>query len=727
MNDLQVVQILLPLPFNEAFDYQCPADQPLKPGSFVRVPFGPRKVIGVVWSSNIPSTKPEKIKPIEQVLSFPPLKENLRELVEWVADYTLSPKGQVLKMAMSVPEALEEEPPAIGYRFAEPFPDLRITASRQRVIDVLSQKDAQTMSCITKQAHVSNAVVHGMVKTGMLVSEVLPSQGAEPVKLNESILPNFSENQQQAADQLSTFVREEGFNATLLDGVTGSGKTEVYFAAIETALKESKGQVLILLPEIVLTTQLLNRFSSRFGFLPYLWHSSLSKRQRIKTWRQVIKGEARLVIGARSALFLPFKDLKLIVVDEEHESSFKQEEGVMYHGRDMAVMRAFKERISIILASATPSLETMHNVEIGKFARVHLTERHAGATMPEIQVIDMRQEKLDAKHWLSVPLQQALKKTLDAGKQAMLYLNRRGYAPLTLCRTCGHRFQCHSCSSWLVHHTHRSRQQLHCHHCGFMMPLPETCPECGDKDSFAACGPGVERVCEEVREMFPQARQAVMTSDTVKNPKDAKHIIDSIMQGDADIIIGTQMIAKGHHFPKLDLVGIIDADLGLAGGDLRASERTYQLLHQVAGRAGREGSSGKAILQSYMPENTVLAALTSANRDAFMGCEAQIREMHALPPYGKLAGIIVSGPDQMQVLQAAKNLAQHAPYHEDQYQILGPAPAPLALLRGKYRQRLLVKAKRNVNIQRMVESWLAGVQIPNKVRVKVDIDPYNFM
>ncbi|MCH8184386.1 MAG: primosomal protein N', partial [Proteobacteria bacterium] len=513
------------------------------------------------------------------------------------------------------------------------------------------------------------------------------------------------------------------YSATLLEGVTGSGKTEVYFEAVAQALRQGR-ESLVLVPEIALTSQWLERFERRFGVRPAEWHSDLGRRERRRVWRAVAEGGAPVVIGARSALFLPFANLGLIVVDEEHDSSFKQEEGVIYNARDMAVVRARDAGAAIALVSATPSLETVVNADTGRFGRVMLPDRHGGAELPRVELLDMRADPPAANHWLSPVLEREIVRTLESGKQSLLFLNRRGYAPLTLCRACGHRLECPNCQAWLVEHRHIRR--LQCHHCDHTSPLPTVCPACGAEDKLAACGPGVERLAEEVRALVPTARLVVMASDTIPGPREAAELLRRVRDHEVDILIGTQVVAKGHHFPLLTLVGVVDADLGLAGGDLRAAERTYQLLWQVAGRAGREAHAGQVYLQTYMPDHEVMQGLASGDRGRFLESEQESRRLQGMPPFGRLAALIVSGEDDRAVRVAAQALGQSAPRGE-KVQVLGPAPAPFALLRGRHRQRLLLKAGRGVNVQTLLRQWIAATTLPRRVRVQIDVDPYSFM
>jgi primosomal protein N' (replication factor Y) len=565
--------------------------------------------------------------------------------------------------------------------------------------------------------------VRALCDLGLLETVLVPARRHRPEPDWRLPGPVFSPEQADAANALAGKARAGGFSVTLLDGVTGSGKTEVYFEAVAAALEQGR-QVLILLPEIALGAQFLGRFARRFGAKPAEWHSDLGHTERRQTWRDVAEGRARVVVGARSALFLPFPDLGLIVVDEEHESSFKQEDVVVYHARDMAVVRGSIEKIPVMLVSATPSLETMVNVQQGRYAQLHLPARHGGAVLPEIRVVDLRREKPERQRFLAPPLVKALETTLAAGEQAMLFLNRRGYAPLTLCRTCGHRLQCPNCTSWLVEHRFTAR--LQCHHCGHAEPMPPLCPECGEAGTLAACGPGVERLAEEVAARFPDARVAVMASDTLSGPRAAAEMVDRVQSHEIDILIGTQVVAKGHHFPMLTLVGVVDADLGLAGGDLRAAERTYQLLHQVAGRAGRAERPGRVFLQTFMPEHPVIGALVRGDRDGFLAAEAEERLRFGMPPFGRLAALIVSAPDDGEADFVAQAFARAAPQMPG-LEVLGPAPAPLAVLRQRHRRRFLVKVRRGVNVQAVVRDWLGRVKVPGTTRVYVDIDPYSFL
>jgi primosomal protein N' (replication factor Y) len=721
-NDTASVAVLLPLPIHALYDYLVPDDVEVAAGNYVIVPLGSRDVLGVVWGDALGDVAPDKMKPILEVKPAPPLSGIMREFVTWVARYTVNTPGAVLRMVLRVSEALDPPRPRIAYRLVGEPPE-RLTAARRRVIDLMTDGPPREAADIAREAGVGTSVVKGLVAAGTLEAVELPAVPRLPTPDPEAAGPQLSDDQARAAASLVERVRAGGFVTTLLEGVTGSGKTEVYFEAVAETLRHDR-QVLVLLPEIALSAQFLRRFAERFGAAPVVWHSDVPRKKRRDAWRAVSDGTARVVVGARSALFLPFAKLGLVVVDEEHDASFKQEDGVCYNARDMAVVRASLEDVPVVLCSATPSMETLVNVELGRYQGLRLPERHGGAELPAVEAVDMRVVGTERGSWLAPPLVAALETAFAAGEQGLLFLNRRGYAPLTLCRTCGHRFACPNCSAWLVEHRHFGR--LQCHHCGFSGAVPRTCPACGAADSLAACGPGVERLIEEVAVRFPDCRAEIMSSDTLIGPDAAQELIGRFEAREIDLLIGTQVAAKGHHFPMLTVVGVVDADLGLEGGDLRAMERTWQLLHQVAGRAGRAEHPGRVLLQTYDPENPVIAALVSGDRDRFLDYLKRQRQEAGMPPYGRLAGIVVSGTREADVRELARELARHAPRGEA-IATLGPAPAPLSLLRGRYRWRLLVHARREVNIQAAIKAWLAPVKLRGSLRLQVDIDPYSFL
>ncbi len=718
--------VLVPLPVAGAYDYRVPEGIDLAPGRFVRVPLGAHEVTGVVWGEPEGGIDEAKLRDVAAVLDVPPLPADLLRTVDWTASYTMTPPGAVLRMAMSVPQALDPPRSETAYALdpSAARDGIRPTAARKRVLEFLAHGRACRAAEIARATGSGSGVVRGLVKHGLVRAvTVEPAMAIEPPDWRREG-PALSPAQDAAARRLRELIAAEACDSVvLLDGITGSGKTEVYFEAIAAALARGR-QVLVLLPEIALTVDWLRRFEDRFGAPPLHWHSEVAGSRRRDTWRAVSDGRAQVVVGARSALFLPFPGLGLIVVDEEHDSSFKQEDGVIYNARDIAIVRARDAACPVVLASATPTLETVVNVRRGRYLRLSLPERFGGTALPGIAAIDMRDQTLAPQTWLSPRLRAAVARTLDAGEQALLFLNRRGYAPLTLCRGCGHRIECPQCSAWLV--DHRLARKLQCHHCGFSTPPPGDCPECGAEDAFVACGPGVERLSEEAGEAFPGSRLALMSSDALRSASAAQALIEGIRRHDYDIVIGTQLVAKGHNFPDLTLVGVVDADLGLDGGDLRAAERSFQVLHQVAGRAGRAAKPGRALIQTYNPDHPVMAALVAGDRDGFLASEARARESHAMPPFGRLAGIVVSGRDEPAVDAACRALARVAP-RGGEMRVLGPAPAPLALIRGRHRRRFLVKAPLGMRIQPAIERWLRQVPTRRGVRVHVDIDPYTFL
>lgn len=721
-----IIGVLLPLPFNEPFDYKIEGEAVL--GELVRVPFGREVHVGVVWKKGKSSNLDEsKIKPIMERINFPPLSAELRKFIEFVSGYNMAFAGQVLKMVLSVRQVFDDPKMTVLYELSGKTlaeAKLKNSDARWRVMDFLKFAPFNRQD-IAAGAGVGQSVIKAMIDAGVL-RPVLIEDKKEFEKPNAAYKKvNLTDEQKEAAVQLVGEIGN-GFNVTLLDGVTGSGKTEVYFEAVARALELGQ-QVLILVPEIGLTSQWLRRFERRFGVKPAKWHSALGNRERIDTWKAVIEGRAKVLVGARSALFLPYQNLGLIVVDESHDQSFKQEDAVNYQGRDMAIVRAKYEQIPIILSTATPDLETVVNVEEGKYDIVELKSRFAAAVLPEIKIIDLKQDKPVrgswGVSWLAPTLANALKENLERQEQSMLFLNRRGYAPLVICRDCGHRIQCPNCTAWLTEH--RRVGNLVCHHCGYVTPIPKECPECHSETGLTACGPGVERVAEEVKFRFPTARVKILSSDITTNFAEVSQVIHEMEEGNVDILIGTQILAKGHHFPSLTLVGIVDADLGLMGSDLRASERTFQLLSQVAGRAGRGEKKGIVYLQTLYPENAVLQALVENNREKFLALEKKTRRLLKMPPFGKLAAVIVSGPNQEETEKTALWLGQTAPNNEF-VSTLGPAPAPIFMLRNKFRYRLLLKTAKNIRIQDVLRDWLKRIKIPGRVRVEVDIDPYSF-
>jgi primosomal protein N' (replication factor Y) len=719
-----VVDVLVPVALDHPYSYRAPAELDLKPGDLVRVPLGPRECTGVVWDGGeIQPGLDNRLKLVVDKLDLPPLRPELRRFVDWVADYTLSARGMVLRMALRMGENLGAERERVGVRLAG-APPARMTAARGRVLALLADGLVRAKSEAAHEAGVSVGVVDGLIDEGTLETLVLVSQAVARAPDPDFRPPDFTGPQRAAADTLRATVARGGFGVSLIDGVTGSGKTEVYFEGVAEAVRQGR-QTLILMPEISLTGQFLDRFAERFGVRPAEWHSQLTPRRRARTWSAVAAGEVAVIVGARSALFLPYADLGLIIVDEEHDPVYKQEDGVRYHARDMAVVRAREAQIPIVLASATPSVESEVNARRGRYSRLSLPERFGGARLPLVEAIDLTKEGPPRGRYIAPRLAAEVQVALERRQQALLFLNRRGYAPLTLCRTCGFRLSCPNCDAWLVEH--RFRGKLVCHHCGFAMPPPAACPRCHTADSFVACGPGVERLEEEVASLFPEARILVLSSDLIASIERMREELASVAEGRVDIVIGTQLVAKGHNFPNLNLVGVVDADLGLANGDPRAVERTFQLLHQVAGRAGREEGQGRAYLQTHQPEHPVMRALIAGDRDAFYNNEIAAREAASYPPFGRLASLIVSAPERGEAESYARRLVSGAP-RDEAVRVLGPAEAPLAIVRGRHRFRLLAKSSRGFDLSAYLREWLsAAPKRHSRLKLEIDIDPQSFL
>ncbi|MGO8799138.1 MAG: primosomal protein N' [Roseiarcus sp.] len=735
----RVADVLAPVAVDIAYSYRIPDELDLQPGQFVEVPLGRGRTTGVVWALHAAAAG-DNLKAIAELRDWTPLRKPLRDLIDWISRWTLAPRGMVLRMATRAPEAAGPPAPRLGVRNTGKQP-ARLTPARRRVLAALGDDAGLAKSALAEAAGCGTGVIDGLIDDGALEIVALPPEPIAPLPDPDFAPADLDADQARAARALVEAVEGHAFSATLLEGVTGSGKTEVYFEAVAAALRGGR-QALILLPEIALTAQFLDRFAARFGVRPAEWHSGAPARRRERLWGAVASGEARVVAGARSALFLPFADLGLIVVDEEHEGAYKQEEGVAYHARDMAVVRARLEGAPVVLASATPSIETRVNAEQGRYRWLRLPARFGERRMPALAAIDLRREGPPRGRWLSPRLIAAVEEGMARGEQSLLFLNRRGYAPLTLCRFCGHRFQCPNCAAWLVEH--RFRRALLCHHCGHVEKRPEICPTCLEADSLTACGPGVERLAEEAQALFPQARLLVLSSDFPGGLEHLRQQLEEAAKGGYDVLIGTQLVAKGHNFPLLTLVGIIDADVGLANGDPRAAERTFQLLQQATGRAGRGEKTGRGLIQTWQPDHPVIAALLSGDVERFYAQEIEERRRGGLPPFGRLAAIVVSGRDRGGAEAHARALARAAfslapterwrlapaggELQDGEILLLGPAEAPIAMLRGRHRFRLAVKAPRNADLQGFLRAVLAAAPPPRGgVRVAVDVDPQSFM
>jgi len=720
----ELVSVLTTQPIDRWLDYKAPAGGCFL-GAYVEVPLGPRKVLGVVWNAGEGAFDRAKIRPVSRVLDVAPMRAEMRDFLSRVGSYTLTPLHAMLRLATRAPGLMDPVSMQKVYVPGQAEPD-RMTPARARVLAVQEEYGGLpfTLGELAELAGVSTSVIHGLVKQGVVLEEKTPRDGPYPWLDPDRPGKPLSDGQGGAAAEICAAVASRKYHTFLLKGVTGSGKTEVYLEAVAECLRAGR-QALVLLPEIALTAEFLTRVEARFGARPAEWHSGVTMTERRRCFRMVAEGRAQLVVGARSALHLPFSDLGLIVVDEEHDQSYKQEDGVHYHARDMAVLRASIEGAQVVLASATPSLESWVNARAGKYRRLDLLERFGAAELPRIEAIDLRADRPERGRWISGALARAVAARLGQGEQALLFLNRRGYAPLTVCRACGHQIGCDHCDARMVEHRFHGR--LMCHQCGETKPMPKTCPDCGAEDTLAPVGPGVERLAEEAETLFPEARIAILSSDLAGTARAMRARIETIASGEADLIIGTQMVAKGHNFPLLTLVGVIDADLGLQGGDLRAAERTFQLMRQVAGRAGRADRKGVALLQSHQPDHPVIQAILSGDDEGFWAAEAAGREAAGVPPFGRLAGIVLSSPDVAAVFDLGNHLARNdAPLRAIGAQVFGPAPAPITRIRGRHRVRLLVKAAKGAPLQQALSDWIAPLKLPGNLRLTIDIDPMSF-
>lgn len=707
-------------------DYLAP-DGGVRCGQVVMVPLGPRRVGGVVWGPGRSDLAMARLRNVAALVDIPPLSAAMMDFIDRAARYTLTAPGLILRMVLRVPDL--GRPPAQRRVIARigPPPE-RMTDARARVLAELDRMGPEKpgLSELASRAGVGGSVVRGLIAAGTLGEVCAPRDAPYPRLDPERSGKLLSDEQDAAAQKLVAEISAGGYATTLLRGVTGSGKTEVYLEAIASCLAQGR-QAMVLLPEIALSAEFIARVEARFGARPGEWHSAVTQGERRRLWHACATGEVGLVVGARSALFLPFRDLGLIVVDEEHESSYKQEDTVYYHARDMAVLRASLAGAQVVLASATPSLESWVNAQAGKYRLLELTARHGNTELPRMEAIDLRSKAPPPGRWISPILEGMIRDRIGRGEQSLVFLNRRGYAPVTICRACGEQVGCAHCDSRMVEH--RVQNRLVCHQCGATRPIPNICPSCEAEDRMAPIGPGVERIEEEVANLFPDARRVVLSSDLFTTARALKAAIADIASGGADIVIGTQIVAKGHNFPLLTLVGVIDADLGLQGADLRAAERSFQLMRQVAGRAGRgDAGRGVAVLQTHQPDHPVVRAILSGDDTAFWNAEAAARRQAGMPPFGRLVGIILSHPDPEVVGGFARRLAEAAaPLVDAGATLWGPAPAPIARIRGRHRLRMLIHAPRQVPIQQAITTWLAPHKRPSNLRLAVDIDPQSFL
>jgi primosomal protein N' (replication factor Y) len=722
-----IADIVLPLALDQAYSYRVPVDLAVCPGDIVYVPLANRETFGLVWSVK-ERAGGNNLKSIRALTALPRLAPELMNFLQRVSNYTLAPLGLVAKMAMRDPEAEAHEAPKFGLRLTGIKPH-RLTPTRVRVLAAARGGLVHRKRDLAEAAACSTGVLDALVDEGVFELVPIPSLArAAPLSIKEPIRALNAE-QQVAAKLVHQAAVAGAFGVHLLEGVTGSGKTDVYFEAVAAALTGEK-QALILLPEISLTAEFVARFEARFGGAPGLWHSGIAPTKRDRLWHAVAEGEARVVVGARSALFLPFRQLGLIVVDEEHEAAFKQDDLVRYHARDMAVLRGQCEGCPVILSSATPSIESRVNAAQGRYHHVELKSRATPQSLPTLGVIDLTRDPPPRGAFLSPRLIAEIDATLARGEQALVFLNRRGYAPLTLCRSCGYRWQCPNCDAWLVEH--RFRRALVCHHCGHTERRLHSCVSCGAEESLTSCGPGVERVAEEIAQHFPDHRRIVLSSDFPGGTERLKRELQAVAQGELPLVIGTQLIAKGHNFPHLTLAALVDADLGLVSNDPRAAERSFQLLAQVTGRAGRGDKPGRGILQTYQPQHPVIRALVSGDHKRFYAAEIAAREAAGMPPFGRLAALLVSAREKAAAEHHARLLAEaghrlSGEMAQGAVSVLGPAEPPLALLCGKHRIRLILKAPRGFPMQGLIRAMVAAAGPPKKgARLDIDIDPLNF-
>ena len=728
-----IVKVLIPNVINTGYDYRLTCDADI--GSFVRCTVMKRQYIGVIIGVGDSNLDKSKIKPIIEVCNLGRLSADDIDWIFKMSQWTLMAPGAVLRLIINVPDAFN--PPVVEQLYSYNFDTtIKMTESRQRICDAFQSNDNDSMSVndIINIAHVGTSVVKNMIKNGVLIPVDSREKTSETYKYDYfdtgSVVLN--DEQQSAANAIADAMNKNEFSVHLLDGITGSGKTQVYFDSVLRAYNNGKS-VLLMMPEIALTAQFMDRFTKRFGAPPVVWHSNLTAARRRNIWRGVAKGDIRIVVGTRSALFLPWQNLGLIVVDEEHDTSYKQEDMGNYHARDMAILRGKIAKFPIVLASATPSFETLHNVALGKYIRLRLMSRFGGAQLPTIETIDMRIERPESyrpdkdstqetQGYLSPTLCDAISENLNQHKQVMLFINRRGFAPIVQCKKCGWVAECPDCSIGLNYHKHLGK--LVCHMCGKMSDLPNKCPQCGNDVSMR--GAGLEKIEQEISVKFPNATVALVSSDTIISRESLERVVHKMENGEIDIIIGTQILAKGHHFPNLTLVGVIDADMGLFGTDFRAGEHTFQQLFQVAGRAGRGEFPGRVLLQTYQPEHPVITAICAGNRDEFMESDMQSRRAAKMPPFGQLIAVIVES-DKEQVLQKyCKQLSNVAPNLVGG-KIMGPIAAQIYQIRNWYRMRFLISGDARANLQPIVRAWLDKIKQPANVRVKIDVNPQNFM
>ena len=660
----KLVSVLLSGPFDKVFSYKINISS-YEVGKIIIAPFRNQKLLGIILDEDPELIEDDKVKEVDCSIKLPPLSKIYIEFINFFGKWNCIKRGLVLKQ-------------------------------------IFNPHDKNSIK------KVEDLKIYEFYKMPEIKSYSQINLNDNQKTVSKKIIKNFTQKKSR------TF---------LLHGIPGSGKTETYFEAINFCIKNKK-QVLILLPEIGLTSEWENRFEKRFGIVPDKWHSGIKKSVKKRIWARTILKKDLIIVGARSALFLPLSNLGLIIVDEEHDSSFKQEEGQRYHARDMSIYLSSKAGIPAILASATPSIESLYNVFNKKYVHLNLPSRATGAQMPDVQIIDMKDNPPLSGNWISEPMVNELKRRYENLEQSMIFLNRRGYSNLTICRSCGHRMSCKHCNSWLIEH--RKINKYLCHHCGYKKPLSDKCENCSSYD-LVSCGPGIEKISDEIKNIFPNSIIENLSSDTFSNLENFNSIIKNIVDGKVNFIIGTQILAKGYDFPKLNYVGIIDGDIGVYGGDLRASEKCFQLLKQVSGRAGRhlKNRRGLVQIQTYNPQNPILKTIRDMDENKFYLEEISYRKDAAMPPFSRLISIIISSKSEKLLYDVCYNLLEKFPRYNN-IKILGPAPAPLSFLRGRYRNRFLIKSPKNTFSQDIVKNWIENTKIPKQIRISIDVDPYTF-
>ncbi|QLF93195.1 primosomal protein N' [Pseudomonas sp. ABC1] len=733
-----ILRLALPSPLRRLFDYLPPAGVPvaaLRPGVRLRVPFGRREVIGILAElSEYSDVPPEKLKPASELLDHQPaLPDSLFKLCQWAARYYQHSLGDTLSWALPVllrqgdpAEARQEQVWHLNEGASLDDPRLARAPRQRDALKAIAQHTHGVPQGLLSKLQLNRSSLELLLEKGLLRIETRRCHAApKPHHGSWLLQPPLTLNDEQRIACEAVRASLGSFHPFLLAGITGSGKTEVYLQLIQTVLEAGK-QALVLIPEINLGPQTLARFERRFNARIALLHSNVSDRERLDIWLAARDGEVDIVIGTRSALFTPLKSPGLIILDEEHDASYKQQEGLRYHARDLALVRARQEQVPILLGSATPSLESLHNAHAGRYALLKLTQRAGGASAPRFLRLDVKSRPLDAG--ISGPLQQAIAQTLQAGQQVLVFLNRRGFAPTLLCHDCGWTSQCQRCDARMT--LHQRHGELRCHHCGHVQRQPLQCPDCGKVD-LRPVGAGTERAEERLNTLYPDFPVLRIDRDSTARKGSMEKLLGTINRGEPCLLVGTQMLAKGHHFPRVTLVAILDADGGLFSADFRASERMAQLIVQVAGRAGRAGEPGKVIIQSHMADHPLLVQLTEQGYFAFAEQALSERRAAGLPPFCHLALLRAEAhkPGQAEgFLDEACQQAEHL-LNElglNGIELLGPVPAPMERRAGRYRAQLLLQSNTRPALHQLLGTLLPCMeQLPGgrSVRWSLDVDP----